>query len=114
MEKVIKKSELQIQCEAMEAERLAKGKLNMNPNKPKFFQAVLKPIKGNVLEFVYPHINSFGRVTMTMAERMGDEHATCPDCGKNVWWLQPLEGAAVREGGKPYIECMECGYQTHL
>ena len=77
--------------------------------KPKFFQAVLVPVE-NVLEHVYG--NKADLITMT--ERMGSEEAKCPDCGKNVWWLLPKEGGAVREGGKPYIECIECGYQTHL
>lgn len=83
-------------------------------SKPKFYQAVLKPIKGNVLEHVYPWINQNGKISMTMTERMGSEEAKCPECGKNKWWLLPKEGGAVREGGKPYIECLECGYQTHL
>ena len=39
-----------------------------------------------------------------MADRMGSEEANCPDCGKNEWWIFPKEGAAVREGGKPYCE----------
>ena len=78
-------------------------------SKPKFFQAVLVPVE-NVLEHVYG--NKADLITMT--ERMGSEEAKCPDCGKNVWWLLPKEGGAVREGGKPYIECIECGYQTHL
>jgi predicted RNA-binding Zn-ribbon protein involved in translation (DUF1610 family) len=80
-------------------------------NKLKFYQSVLVPVKGNVLDHVYPH-NVGNQSTMT--ERMGTEDAKCPDCGKNEWWLLPKESGAVREGGKPYIECLECGYQTHL
>ena len=83
-------------------------------SKPKFYQAKLVEVKGDVLAHAYPNTNMNGKITMTMKERMGDENATCPDCGKNKWWLLPKEGAAVREGGKPYIECLECGYQTHL
>jgi DNA-directed RNA polymerase subunit M/transcription elongation factor TFIIS len=78
-------------------------------SKPKFYQAILKPIKGDVLKTVYPHIDN-----MTMTERMGSEEASCPECGKNKWWLLPKESIAVKEGGKPYIECLNCGYQTHL
>lgn len=78
-------------------------------SKPKFFQAVLVPVKGNVLKAVYGD-----HCTLTMTERMGSENAICPECGKNVWILLPKEGGMVREGGKPYIECMECGYGTHL
>ena len=83
-------------------------------SKPKFFQAVLVPVE-NVLEHAYPqNVQRYGSPMVTMTERMGSEEARCPECGKNTWWLQPVEGAAVREGGKSYIECMECGYQTHL
>ena len=75
-------------------------------NKPKFYQAALLPLnEGEVL-----------RITkgQTSAERMGTSEALCPDCGKNEWWLMPTMSSAVREGGKPYIECLNCGYQTHL
>ena len=80
--------------------------------KPKFYQAVLKEVKGNVLDHTYPHLKGKGQLTMT--ERMGSEEAKCPDCGKNHWWLLPVEGVAVAQGGKPYIECLNCGYTTHL
>ena len=80
--------------------------------KPKFYQAVLKEVKGNVLDEVYPHLK--GKDQLTMTERMGSEEAKCPDCSNNEWWLLPNDGVAVREGGKPYIECLNCGYQTHL
>lgn len=82
--------------------------------KPKFYQAVLKPIKGNVLEHVYPWLNQNGKIDMTMTERMGSEEALCPDCGKNKWMILPDESVAVSQGGKPYIECLNCGYVTHL
>ena len=79
-----------------------------NPNKPKFFQAVLKPVN-DIVKHVYPHAPQ-----ATIAERMGDENATCPECGKNHWILLPAESVAVREGGKPYMECINCGLQTHF
>ena len=82
--------------------------------KPKFYQAELKEIKGNVLEHVYSFINQNGKISMTMTERMGSEEAKCPECGKNKWLILPQELSWVREGGKPYIECLECGYITHL
>lgn len=78
--------------------------------KPKFFQSTLTEIKGDVLLHVYPKTGD----KLTMTERMGSEEALCPDCGKNHWWLHPKECGAVREGGKPYIECINCGYITHL
>jgi predicted RNA-binding Zn-ribbon protein involved in translation (DUF1610 family) len=83
-------------------------------SKPKFYQAILVPVE-DVLAKVYPeNVKKYGSPMVTMAERMGTSEAKCPDCGHNEWWLQPKEGAAVREGGKPYIECLNCGYQTHL
>jgi predicted RNA-binding Zn-ribbon protein involved in translation (DUF1610 family) len=83
-------------------------------SKPKFYQAILVPVE-DVLAKVYPeNVKKYGSPMVTMTERMGSEEALCPDCGHNEWWLQPKEGAAVREGGKPYIECLNCGYQTHL
>jgi hypothetical protein len=33
----------------------------------------------------------------------------CYECGSNSWILLPMESSAVREGGKPYIECMGVG-----
>ena len=73
-------------------------------SKPKFYEAKLEKIP-DVLKYIYPS---------TMGERMWNENAECPDCEKNEWWLFPKESAAVREGGKIYIECLNCGYRTHL
>jgi hypothetical protein len=78
-------------------------------SKPKFYQAVLQEVKGDVLEHVY-HKNH----GMTMTERMGSEEAKCGECGGNKWILLPQESCAVSQGGKPYIECMGCGSLTHL
>lgn len=84
-------------------------------SKPKFFQAVLQEVEGDVLAKVYPeNVRKYGSPMITMAERMGSEEAKCPECGKNHWMLLPIESSPVREGGKPYIECLNCGYQTHL
>ncbi len=86
--------------------------------KPRFYQAVLQEVKGNVLDHVYPHLE--GKNQLTMTERMGSEFAHCPEClsdekkKTNDWILLPKEGVAVSQGGKPYIECMHCGYTTHL
>ena len=79
---------------------------------PKFFKAELVKIGGNVLDHVYPHLK--GKEQLTMTERMGSEEAKCPECSNNEWWLLPNDSAAVRESGKPYIECLNCGYHTHL
>ena len=82
-------------------------------SKPIFYQAVLVPINGNVLDHVYPNLAGTPN-QMTLTERMGSEDAECPECGENSWVLLPSESAPVREGGKPYCECMNCGGQTHL
>lgn len=80
--------------------------------RPKFYQAELKEVKGNVLDHVYPHLK--GSEQMSMSERMGTNAAKCPECRKNEWWILPNESVAVSQGGKPYIECLGCGYVTHL
>jgi hypothetical protein len=81
-------------------------------SKPRFFQAVLKEVKGNVLDHVYPHLK--GKDQLTLTERMGSMSANCGGCGCNSWILLPQESVAVSQGGKPYIECMNCGEKTHL
>jgi hypothetical protein len=81
-------------------------------SKPKFYQAVLQEVKGNVLDHVYPHLKGANQLTMT--ERMGSEEANCGECGGNSYIILAQESCAVREGGKPYIECMDCGMPYHL
>ena len=78
--------------------------------RPKFYKSVLQEIKGNVLDVVYPLHK--GQITMT--ERMGSEEAKCPDCSNVEWWLLTDYCVSVREGEKPYIECLNFGYRTHL
>ena len=79
-------------------------------SKARFFQSVLKEVEGSVIDHVYPEFK--GPNQMTFEERMGD--GKCPDCDCNSWILKSKESCAVREGGKPYCECMECSYMTHL
>jgi len=76
----------------------------------KFYQTVLKPVETeNVLKTVYPlHIAR----QLTLEERL--PKGECEDCGGKEWIILPKESALVREGGKPYIECMNCGNRTHL
>jgi len=81
-------------------------------SKPKFYQAVLQEVKGNVLDHVYPHLKGKGQ--LRMKERMGSDNAECPECKENEWWLYPNESVMVAQGGKPYIECLNCGHITHL
>ena len=73
---------------------------------PKFYQAVLKELSHDEVMKITKG--------QSLTDRMGSEDAECPDCGENGWILMPLEGAAVRIGGKPYMECLNCGYTTHL
>jgi hypothetical protein len=81
--------------------------------KPKFYKSVLVEIKGNVLDEVYPLRTIIGE-QFTLKDRMGDADAKCIKCSNNEWWLLPDDSCSVREGGKPYIECLNCGFQTHL
>jgi len=93
--------------------------------KPKFYQAILKPIPiDEVMKHVYPHLHGT-KHEMSLEERLGD--AECPNCPKETeeyghekkeaytrWMLLADETASVTQGGKPYIECLDCGYLTHL
>lgn len=74
--------------------------------KPKFYQAALLRLDDD-------QVNDILKGS-SMSERMGSDSAECPECGHNAWWLLPLESAARREGGKPYCECLFCGYTTHM
>ena len=95
----------------------------------KFYKAELKEFKSDkhVLKHVYPHLMTLheGKYFPTMEERLGD--AECPNCPEETkeyghekvekytrWMLFPEEHPSVREGGKPYIQCLDCGYKTHL
>lgn len=82
------------------------------PKKPVFYKPVLKKVKGNVLDMVYPHLQGNGQ--LTLKERLGDEYGCCSSCGHNEWMLLADESVAVKQGGKQYIECLTCGLQTHL
>lgn len=82
-------------------------------DKPIFYQAVLKKVKGNIFNHVYPHIANADK-EFTLAERLGDENGSCSECGGNKWMLLAHESVAVSSGGKPYIECLKCGSTNHL
>lgn len=76
----------------------------------KFYQAVLVPLEPEqVIASVYPQ-----RVAsqITLEERLPD--CKCQSCGGKEWIILPKESSLVREGGKPYIECIKCGNFTHL
>jgi hypothetical protein len=74
----------------------------------RFFQSVLVEVEGNVLDHIYPKQVGNHNITLKVPWSMLFE------CGSNSWILLPMESSAVREGGKPYIECMGCGVSEHL
>ena len=78
---------------------------------PKFFQAVLVEVKEDIIDHVYPQLKNHPNKP-TLNDRLPE--GKCEHCGGNEWILLPKEGVAVREGGKPYIECLNCGEVTHL
>lgn len=71
-------------------------------SKLKIYQAVLLPQTEKDL------LNKTNGIPIE--ERIGE----CPDCKGTRWWLLPQASVAVKEGGKPYCECLGCGLQTHL
>ena len=50
---------------------------------------------------------------LPLSERLEND-GECPRCQYTDWALLPEESEAVKEGGKPYIECIRCGYLSHL
>jgi len=74
----------------------------------KFYKCKLEEVEDPIKE-AYPHLE---KGVITFEERLGD--GTCEDCGASNWMFLPEESSAVREGGKPYIECLDCGHVTHL
>jgi hypothetical protein len=85
--------------------------------KPRFFQSVLKEVKGDIFNHVYGGLFK----NTTIKELMGNDEGNCPECDCNSWIILPKESVAVKEGGKPYlthnsytIECMNCGLTSHL
>ncbi len=73
---------------------------------PKFYQAKLKKLNhDDVMKLT---------CGLSLTERMGSELAKCPECKKNNWIVLPVESPIRKQSGKPYIECMNCGYMTHL
>jgi hypothetical protein len=79
----------------------------------RFFQSVLVEVEGNVLDHIYPKQVGNHNITPEDLICLGS-NGQCYECGSNSWILLPMESSAVREGGKPYIECMECGVSEHL
>lgn len=80
-------------------------------NKPKFYQTVLVPVElDKVIETVYPNKP---KGVITLEDRLPNNCA-CPDCGHHNWMIRPVEVKDTLDGGKPYIECMNCGRLTHL
>lgn len=75
-----------------------------------FYKTVLVPIaESEVLKTVYPE---WLANQLTLEGRL--PKCECEDCKGTDWIIRPKESVAVKESGKPYIECMNCGYVTHL
>jgi hypothetical protein len=47
----------------------------------------------------------------TLEERLGD--GTCPECGSHEWALAPIV-LGSNEGGKCYIQRIQCGSYAHF
>lgn len=79
--------------------------------KPKFYQMVLQPVPlEDVIAHVYPNKS---KGVITLEERLPNNCA-CEDCGHHNWMIHPVEIKDTLNGGKTYIECMNCGRHTHL
>lgn len=79
--------------------------------KPKFYQMVLVPVEADkVIEHVYPNKP---KGAITLADRLPNNGA-CRNCGNANWMIRPTEIKDTLDGGKPFIECMSCGQNTHL
>lgn len=73
--------------------------------KPKIYQAELRLLNDSE---VLDKTNG-----IPLEERLPD-NAKCEICGNNEWFIHPVQSAGVREGGKYYCECLNCGELTHL
>lgn len=76
----------------------------------KFYKSVLTFVPENeVLNEVYPT-----RIAkqLTLDERL--PNGLCEMCNGDEWIILSKESSIVKESGKPYIECMNCGSITHL
>lgn len=73
--------------------------------KPRFYQAKLERINDKQLMELTHNI--------PLEERLPNNGA-CEGCGMNDWWIYPKESILISQVGKPYVECLNCGYITHL
>ncbi len=80
-------------------------------DKPQFYQLVLQPIAlEDVISHVYPNIK---KGAITLDDRL-PINCKCDECGHNKWMIHPTEIKDTLNGGKTYIDCMNCGRHTHL
>ena len=78
-------------------------------SKPIFYTTQLFEVE-DVIKYVYPDPK---HAKLTLEDRLPN-NGICEECGENKWWLYPKASVSVREGGKQYIECLNCGNVTHL
>lgn len=75
-------------------------------------------MKARIYKVVFVNLSNEEVMVITkglpLSERMENPDGECPRCQNTEWALLPDESEAVRDGGKPYIECIDCGYLTHL
>jgi len=74
-------------------------------SKPVFYQAILTKLDNDEVLNITKGI--------PINERTENKDGSCPECGDNHWWLYPMK-SATRRDGKAYMECLNCGYITHL
>ena len=75
--------------------------------------------EGEVLKYAYGQISASPKTMnavrsgeITLNERIGE--GVCERCGNDEWMILPMSIKSVKEGGKAYIECLNCGNVTHL
>lgn len=68
----------------------------------KIYKAELRPLFQSELDQIIKNV--------PLEERI----EPCPDCGSTEYWLYPNESVCVKEGMKPYGECLHCGFKMHL
>jgi ribosomal protein L37E len=83
--------------------------------KAKFYQSVLVEVKEDIIKHTYPNLKPNQKLTLEdRLPTINGVEAACEGCGSNTWIILPKQCSAIVEGGKPYIECLTCGFGTHL
>ena len=86
----------------------------------KFYEANLLELDNDevlrVAERRFPHskkvLQAIQRNEFDLEDRIGN--GECDKCQEKRWLILPISCNFVKEGGKSYIMCMNCGHITHL